>query len=437
MKKSTYTSALCAFFVAAALLIAACGGSSSSSSSAGTAKGTSALGAKDVAVVAGNPITLRALKHWMYVDEKGQSAQSPSAPVIVPEDPPNFTKCIAQVRAGIPQLKKATDKTIRSECQQLFTSLSGQVFDFLIKGYWYQATAHKMGIKVTPAQLNAAVAKAKKQSGIKSDADYKKFLAQSGYTENDISFRILVSTIYNKLLKQHPTSVSDAEIASYYKAHKSSYGSAEKLNLRMVLAKTQANATAAKSALSSGQSWDTVAKKYSIDPTTKDTGGLLSGVTANEEDQALSKAAFSAPLNQLQGPVKGQFGYYVFEVLKKTPATQETLKQATPAIKSTLTKTKQTAAETAVNSLVTGQWKSQTVCRKLWAMADCSNYVKPKTPAASSGASTTPATTTPTTTPATTSPATTQTAPTSTSKSGASKSSKSSGSSKKSKKSSK
>lgn len=413
MKTLKCTSALCAFFVVAALLVAACGSSSSSSSGS-----SGSVPATDAAVVAGNPISLRALKHWMYVDAKGQSAQSPGAPVIVPEDPPNFDKCVAQVRAGIPQLKKAATKTIRSECKQLFTSLSGQVFDFLIKGYWYQGTAHKQGIKLTQAQLNQAIDKAKKQSGIKTDKQYKQFLASSGYTDADIAFRIRVSTLYQKLLKQHPTKVTDAEIASYYKAHKSSYGSAEKLNMRMVLAKTQANANAAKSALAGGQSWDAVAKKYSIDPTTKNTGGLLSGVTANEEDQALSKAAFAAPVNKLEGPVKGQFGYYVFEVQKKIPATQESLKQATPAIKQTLTQSKETNAAKAVNSLVTSQWKSKTVCAKLWAMADCSNYVKPKT----SGSATSPA-------PTATSGGSTQTAP--------SKSSTGSGSSQKSSSSSK
>ena len=427
MKALKCTSALCAFFVVAALLVAACGSSSSSSS-----KSSGSVPASDAAVVAGNPISLRALKHWMYVDAKGQAAQQPGVPVIVPEDPPNFDKCVAQVRAGIPQLAKASAKTIRSECQQLFTSLSGQVFDFLIKSYWYQGSAHKQGINLTQAELNKAIDKAKKLSGIKTDAQYKQFLASSGYTAADIAFRIRASTLYTKLLKQHPTKVTDAEIASYYKAHKSSYGSAEKLNLRMVLAKTQANANAAKSALSGGQSWDAVAKKYSIDPNSKNKGGLLSGITANEQDQALSKAAFAAPLNKLQGPVKGQFGYYVFEVLKKIPATQESLTQATPAIKQTLQQQKQTTAAKAVNTLVTSQWKGRTVCAKLWAMADCSNYVKPKTSASATSPGATP-------TPAPTTGGATQTAPAQTTP-GSSKggtSSSGSGSSKKSSTSSK
>ena len=48
--------------------------------------------------MAGNPITTQALNHWMYVAAKGQAPQSPGQPVIVPNDPPNFTKCVAQVR---------------------------------------------------------------------------------------------------------------------------------------------------------------------------------------------------------------------------------------------------------------------------------------------------------------------------------------------------
>ena len=68
-----------------------------------------------------------------------------------------------------------------------------------------------------------------------------------------------------------------------------------------------------------------VAKKYSIDPTTKNKGGVLTNVTKGQQDAALSKAAFAATTNKLIGPVKGQFGYYVVEVTKITPATQKSL----------------------------------------------------------------------------------------------------------------
>ena len=68
-----------------------------------------------------------------------------------------------------------------------------------------------------------------------------------------------------------------------------------------------------------------VAKKYSIDNATKNHGGLLTGVTKGQEEKALDTAAFSASLNKIFGPIHGQFGYYVVEVTKITPATQQTL----------------------------------------------------------------------------------------------------------------
>ena len=62
-----------------------------------------------VADVAGNPITTQAFNHWMYVAAKSQAAQNPGQPVIVPNDPPNFNNCIAQVRKQIPSLAEHED----------------------------------------------------------------------------------------------------------------------------------------------------------------------------------------------------------------------------------------------------------------------------------------------------------------------------------------
>ena len=122
-----------------------------------------------------------------------------------------------------------------------------------------------------------------------------------------------------KLAAKHNTTVTQAEIQNYYNSHATQFGTQESRNIRVVLAKNQADAQAAKKALSSGQSWAAVAKKYSTDPTTKNSGGLLNGVTKQQADPALATAAFSAPVNKLIGPVKGQFGYYVFEVTQDHP----------------------------------------------------------------------------------------------------------------------
>jgi foldase protein PrsA len=147
----------------------------------------------------------------------------------------------------------------------------------------------------------------------------------------------------------------------------------------VILAKNLAQAQAAKKALSSGQSWAKVAKKYSTDPTTKDTGGVLTGVTKQQADAALANAAFSAPTGKLLGPIKGQFGYYVFDVTHVTPATHQSLAEATPLIRQQLTTQGQQGAQTAVDSQAKKHWLSKTTCSGQYAMADCKGYKAPKT----------------------------------------------------------
>jgi foldase protein PrsA len=341
-----------------------------------------------IADMAGNPITTQAFNHWLYVAAKSQASQSPGSPVIVPNDPPNFDRCIAQVRRQIPTLAKTSKKQLRSDCKQLFTSLMTQVMDFLIKGYWYQAEAAREHITVTQAQVQKALDNAKKQQ-FTTNAQFQQFLTQTGQTLDDILFRFRINQLYTKLLSKHTTKVTQAAIQRYYFTHPSQFGTPQSRDIRIVLAKTQSEANAAKKALSKGQSWNSVAKKYSTDPTSKNKGGLLKGVVKGEEDAALDTAAFAAPLNKLLGPVKGQFGYYVLQVIKITQPTHQSLAQATPLIKQTLTGQQQTTAQNAVNNLATKHWRGKTKCRSGFQMNDCSGYKAPKT-----STSTTPSTTT-------------------------------------------
>ncbi len=362
-------SALGAFFVVAVAL-SACG---------------SGVPGNSVADVAGNPISTQAFNHWMFVAAKSQAAQSPGAPVIVPNDPPNFDNCVAQVRKQVPSLANTTAKQLRSDCKQLFTQYSSQVMDFLIKGYWYQAEAARQHITVSNAQVQQAFTTAKNQQ-FPNPAQFNTFLSQTGQTINDILFRFRISQIFSKLLAKHTTTITPAVIQQYYNTHLSQFGTPKTLNLRIVLTKTAAEANAAKAALSSGQSWSAVAKKYSIDPTSKNNGGQLTGVTKGQQDAALDSAAFSAPTNKVLGPIKGQFGYYVFEVTAVKNATQQSLAQATPLIRQTLSGQQQTTAQTAVDNLAKKHWLGQTSCRSQYAMADCSGYKAPKTSTAPTGA---------------------------------------------------
>jgi foldase protein PrsA len=360
--------ALGAFFVVAVTL-AACG---------------SAVPGNSVADVAGNPISSQAFNHWLFIAAKSQAAQNPGSPTIVP-DPPTFDKCLAEVRHDLPNLASTPSKSIRADCKQLYQSYASQVMQQLISAYWYQLEANRDHIKVTDAQVQKAFNTAKAAT-FTSNSQLQAYLAQRGFTIQDILFEFRIQQIASKLVAKTTKPVTPQAIQQYYQSHLSQFGSLETRNIRLVLTKTAAQANAAKQALQKGKSWAAVAKQYSIDPTTKNNGGLLIGASKGQQDASLDNPAFAAALNKLEGPVKSPFGYYVFEVTKINPATQQSLAQASQVIRQTLTGQESTNAQAAINKLMRAHWLGKTSCRTGYnATAYCSGYTAPKTPTTTTG----------------------------------------------------
>jgi parvulin-like peptidyl-prolyl isomerase len=392
MKVSRLIPALGAFFVLAAG-ISACGGG---------------IPGDAVANMSGNPISTAAFNHWMFVAAKSQTVQTPGAPVIVPNDPPEFKSCIAQARKQIPTLAKTPAATLRKDCNQLFQSLSSKVMEFLITSYWYQAEAAKQHITVGDAQVQKIFTSEKNQQ-FHSPREFQSFLSQSGQTLNDILYRVRVSELVKRLRAKHPATVTPAQIQAYYNSHLSQFGTPESRDIRIVRTTSAKQAAAAKAALDHGQSFTVVAKKYSVDSATKAKGGLIKGVTKGQQERALDEASFSATQGKVLGPIHGTFGYYVFEVTKISKSTQQSIAKATPLIQQILQGQAQSSAQTTVDNLVKKNWLAKTKCRSTYAMADCSGFKAPKTTSTAAPAPGTGQTAPPQTVPQQTTPPTTST----------------------------
>lgn len=306
-------------------------------------------------------------------------------------DPPNFAGCVAKKRTTAPKPAKGqpatTDAQFKTQCQQEYEGLRDQVLQFLILANWVTGEAKDQGLEVSAKEKEDAFTKAKKETFPKP-ADFDKFLKQSGMTVADARFQVSFNTVYVKLREKAIKSakkVTDKDVATFYAKNKTRFAQPELRDLRVVLTKTKPKAEEARKALASGQSWKTVAKKYSIDPASKGQAGMLSGVAKGSQEKAFDDALFAAPKGKLSGPVKVQFGYYVFKVQKVTPAKQQTLKEASPAIKQELLAQNQKAADDKFNKDLRAKWKAKTNCRKGYIMDQCKNAPKPKATTAQPG----------------------------------------------------
>jgi foldase protein PrsA len=375
--------ALCAFFVAAALA-AGCGGDS--------------IPGNSVATVDGQNITRSDFDHWMTVFAKSSASQasqqggSAATTATVP-DPPKYTKCIKAKRDAAAKTKskaRPTDKQLTNQCKQEYTSLRDQALGLLIAAHWLEGEASEQKVKVTDAEVTKSIETQRKEQYPK-EADFKKALKDAGFTMADLRYQTRLQQLQDKLVKKIQARAKDPsakQISAYYEKNKSQFGAQETRDTHIVLTKDKATAERAKQAIKDGDSWASVAKKYSTDEGSKGQGGKLT-VTKGNQEPAFDDAVFGADAGDLLGPIKTQFGYYVVKVDKIKKATQQSLQEATPTIKQVLKQETQQKAIADFSEEYRKKWTKRTDCRKGYAITGCKNGPKASTTATTSA--TTPA----------------------------------------------
>jgi foldase protein PrsA len=371
MRRNLVVLALGAFFVPAAIL-AGCG--------------ESGIPGNAVAEVDGTPIEKADFEHWLTVAAKS-SGQADAA---VPK-PPDYTACIAQAKKTAAKPAKGqpkqTDADFKKQCQQQYNQLRDQVLGLLISFEWIKREAQEQGVSVTDAEVKKSFEEQKKQSFPK-EADYQKFLENSGQTEADVMMRVRLDALSNKIrdkVTKGKDKVTDQQVEDYYEKNKAQFAQPERRDLSIVLTKTEGKAKQAKTALTDGQPFKTVAKKFSIDDASKAQGGKLPAVAKGQQEKAFDTAIFNAKKGKITGPVKTQFGWYVFKVDKVNKASQQSLEDAKTTIKQVLASQNQQKALDAFVKDFRKRWKQKTDCREGYRTQDCKNAPKPTptpTPAA-------------------------------------------------------
>jgi foldase protein PrsA len=323
-----------------------------------------------VATVDGRAIEQRTFDHWLTITAKSLGS-------VVPDPATGYRRCIAAKRKAMPAKvrRKVTDARLARECKQDHARLRDQVMQLLLSFEWVQGEAAMRNIIVTDAEVTQSFQEQKQQSFPK-DVDYQKYLRSSGQTQGDIIQRVRLDLLSNKLrdsVVAGQDQISDQAIAQFYDDHRPRFAEPEKRALRLVLTKHEADARRARAALERGTSWKAVAKRYSIDDASKRAGGKLGAVAKNELDRKLAQAVFSAMKHRLGGPIRTQFGYYVFMVTDVEPARQRPLAEVTETIKDILVAEAQQAALDAFVRDFTARWRAKTECAAGYETSDCRN----------------------------------------------------------------
>jgi peptidyl-prolyl cis-trans isomerase D len=149
---------------------------------------------------------------------------------------------------------------------------------------------------------------------------------------------------------------SPQAVQQYYNEHVADYSVPEQAKSRHILisvppsadAKTDAAAKAKAEMvlklLQAGGSWTDLAKKYSDDPGSKDTGGELGFAQRGKMVPAFDTAIFTQKIGDID-IIKTNFGYHIVQVEERETAHTQPLTEVQAAIVETLTRQAETAAQ--------------------------------------------------------------------------------------------
>ena len=221
-----------------------------------------------------------------------------------------------------------------------FGRLRKEVLNQMVEKHVLLAEATRQGITVAPAEVTQAVDR--EIDGLRqrlgSEENFQQALAQERTTEADLRKRyepdvrdqLLISRLVGKEV-QSKTTVTDGEVRAYYESHRDSIGKKpEQLRLAHILIafepdtvqvrRARLRADSLRLAIQKGESFESVAQRFSDDPSAR-AGGDLGTFGRGAMVAEFEATAFTLKPMELSQPIRTRFGYHIIQVLEHYPAT--------------------------------------------------------------------------------------------------------------------
>ncbi len=185
--------------------------------------------------------------------------------------------------------------------------------------------AQERGIVIADKQAQDALNKLIEEQLTGGRDTFVQFLGSQGISERDVVDEVKRQLATGRLFEQVTAdvkAVTDQEARQAYQDRKEQMVRPEKRHLRNIVVKSNKKAEDILNQARSGVDFAGLAKNHSLDRSTKNSGGDLGTVSADQLDEQYADAAFKAEKGSFFGPVKTQHGWNVGQVLKIVPAEQ-------------------------------------------------------------------------------------------------------------------
>jgi foldase protein PrsA len=202
--------------------------------------------------------------------------------------------------------------------------------DTLITEKIIDKEAEKEDIKITAKQVNQELDDLKEQYG--GEDTFNQTLEASGVSLSSLKEDIKKNKEIEELLRP-AIKITEKEMKEYFNENKDSFAQAAQVKASHILVDDEKTAKEMKEKLDKGEDFATLAKKYSTDTATSESGGELGYFEEGTMTDEFDKKAFSMKKGEISDPVKTDYGYHIIKVEDVKEAKQASYKDSKAQVK--------------------------------------------------------------------------------------------------------
>jgi len=205
--------------------------------------------------------------------------------------------------------------------QKMYAQIGPQALEEQINQKLIQQEGEKLGIKVTPEEIQAEIEKLKGTLGVSTDEELQTVLQQYQMTGEDLEQEIITWQMASNIIAS-TIEINEDEMQQYFTEHQEEYAQPEQVHARHILAGTEAEAASLLEKLHNGADFAELAREKSTDPGSKEQGGDLGFIKKGDTVAEFEQAAFSLKEGEISNVVKTEHGYHLIQALEKKEAVQ-------------------------------------------------------------------------------------------------------------------
>ncbi|MBA7606990.1 Foldase protein PrsA [subsurface metagenome] len=241
----------------------------------------------------------------------------------------------AYIQSNESQMRKAGEWQKANETEeefvQRFIPLIGKdILEYMIIEILIEQKAKEQNITVKPEEIDKEI------DELKPTAEN---LSKMGMTIEELRQQVERQILMEKIVSK-AVIVTEKEIRDHFERYKANFAKPEEIKASHILLRTEVEAKAILSQLKAGADFAELARRESIDPTTKEEGGDLGFFSRGKMIPAFEEAAFALEVGEFSEVVETPYGYHIIKVYEKKPAQEPNLELVREEIRKTLTEQK-------------------------------------------------------------------------------------------------